>query len=85
MYIYKSKSKFPHWVYQNADTINLIGSYLHERKTFEWCRNNLGDYGKRWMNAHANAVTIQHREEWYCYPYRFKSLDDAMAFKLVWL
>ncbi len=78
MYIHSITSKYPHWVYQTSDVID-------ENKTFEWCKENLGDYGKRWMNAPANHGSILQGTTWYCYPYRFKSLEDAMAFKLRWL
>ncbi len=82
MYIHRPKSKFPHWVYSTTD--NYTSSRAGQKETFEWCKETFGRYGKRWMNAHASAGSPFQGKEFYCYPYRFKSLDDAMAFKLRW-
>ena len=73
MYIYKKTNKFPHVVCINADGGDPI---LKECNT--WLTNNIGPYKKSWYCPARQSLN----DEWL---YAFKSLEDAMAFKLRWI
>ena len=83
MYIHKTTSKFPHWVYAGTRRTR-VSSVAELGARFEWCKDNFGDYGGRWLTPSYNSHNVWEGNECYFYPYRFKSLDDAMAFRLAW-
>jgi len=46
----------------------------------EWCHDNLGQYGKRWVRKfHLSPISI-YRDT---YEFRFKRREDFVMFKLV--
>lgn len=77
MYVYKEQHKFPHLICISApgDDPLLI-------ECNSWLTQNIGAYREFWFCP--NWRTIQKDSNVNLWPYGFKSLEDAMAFKLRW-
>jgi len=78
VYIYKKKNKFPHIICIDVpgDDPILIECNL-------WLKQNLGAYKKSWFCPSWETVTDDFYDD--LWPYAFKSIEDAMAFKLRWM
>jgi len=75
MYIYKEKNKFPHVVH--------IQVRRRSMETHEWLKNNIGVYKTDWFSPGWQHISYSHGLHGLS-PYAFKTLEDAMAFKLRW-
>ena len=94
MYVHRPDLKYHHQVWQSRNIINR--QCIDQIDTFYWCKENFGNYGKRWMNPpsfyeifYINQIWDENHEffeydDMMFYPYRFKNLIDAMAFELRW-
>ena len=78
MYMHKKKNKFPHIV-----CINIAGDDPTLKECNSWVTHNIGAYKKSWFCPSYTTVPDNYDKE--LWPYAFKSLEDAMAFKLMWL
>lgn len=80
MYIYKEKNKFPHIICISVDS----GDPKFKEIT-HWLRNNIGVYRKGWFCPSSFSRYIANYEDsWTLWPYAFKTVESALAFKLRW-
>ncbi len=72
-YEFRGKNKFPHLVY--ADIFHLDS---HWSVLTKWINENCGPYREAWICPTASSKVP-------FWPYAFKDLEHAMAFKLYWM
>ena len=72
-YEFRSKNKFSHLVY--ADIFNLDPDWTVLTK---WLNENCGPYRVAWICPTKSRNIL-------FWPYAFKDLEHAMAFKLYWM
>ena len=82
MYFYKKKNKFPHVIYfsENYYIDNNFAPFPTDEVIY-WLRDNIGYHQIDWVTSASNRMTDDSGRSWMC-PYGFKTLEDAMAFKL---